>query len=145
MDGDSQPETYSLVPGDDGSPLPPARAVGAGPALDGLPVIAPLAPDLVGAPSELHHDAVRAALYRRAVGSVTWEEKLDKFGGTQVVRRDVPPDPAAARDWLRAHKPDEWGERKQVDVQVIVRRLGPGSERAGVTIEGEIENSLKIV
>jgi len=78
---------------------------------------------------------VEAALYRRAVGTVTWSEKLDRFGEVRRLEADVLPDPAAARVWLERRNPERWADKRAPDVRVIVARLGVGSEREAVGIE----------
>ena len=105
----------------------------AGPMPDELPP-APV----VGEPGPEHDRAVVAALYRAAVGGEVWEEKLDKFGQVNRVRREVLPDVAAARKWLEARQPERWGQKQTQEFRVIVARID-GHERpaVGLAIEGE--------
>lgn len=74
-------------------------------------------------PSAVHDAEVTAALYRRAVGGVTWSEKLDKFGDVHKLQSDMPPDIAAAKLWLQARQPDKWGSEPQTTAHVYVVAL----------------------
>jgi hypothetical protein len=80
----------------------------------------PAPADEIPAP-ELDHDAqVENALYRRAVGGVTWSEKLDRFGETHRLEADLPPDITAARIWLERRNPERWADKR-----IRARRGGP--------------------
>jgi hypothetical protein len=102
-----------------------------------LPDALPPAP-VVGEPGPEHDRAVVAALYRAAVGGEVWEEKIDKFGQVNRVRREVLPDVAAARKWLEARQPETWGAKVTQEFRVVVARLeGQEREAVGLPIDGE--------
>ena len=90
---------------------------------DDLDLFADDVPSEPFAPSAEHDAAVTAALYRRAVGGVTWSEKLDKFGEVHKLQSDMPPDIAAAKLWLQARQPDKWGSEPQTGTHVYVVAL----------------------
>lgn len=87
-------------------------------------------------PTAAHDGAVRAALYRAAVGGEQWSETLDKVGDVRVLRREVAPDVGAARKWLEARAPDQWAEKRTQEFRVIVARIeGREVEGVGLTLE----------
>ena len=90
---------------------------------DDLDLFADDAPQAPFTPSAVHDAEVTAALYRRAVGGVTWSEKLDKFGDVHKLQADMPPDIAAAKLWLQARQPDKWGSEPQTTAHVYVVAL----------------------
>ncbi len=92
-------------------------------------------------PGPEHDAAVTRALYERAVGGVSWSEKLDRFGTVVRLEAREPPDVAAAKLWLQARAPEQWAEKRTAEFRVIVARLGQGSEReaAGLTFDAEAE------
>ena len=101
---------------------------------DDLDLFADDAPAVAGepfTPTPMHDAEVTAALYRRAVGGVTWSEKLDKFGDVHKLQSDMPPDIAAAKLWLQARQPDKWGSEPQQGTHVYVVALpAPASDAA---------------
>lgn len=88
------------------------------------------------APGPEHDAAVTAALYQRAVGTVVWSEKVDR-GEVVRLREQLPPDVAASKLWLQARDPEQWGERKQPALQVVVVRIEGKPESARSVIEHE--------
>ena len=92
-------------------------------------------PELTGEPTEDHDRAVQAALYKRAVGSERWREVASKLG-VVMVREEVPADPAAAKLWLQARRPEQWAEKRTQEFRVIVARIeGRETEAVGMVIE----------
>lgn len=133
-------QDFWTLPGESAETAPEARTADlpaqSSPRSAPLAISAP-APALIGEPDDSHHAAVRRALYQRAVGGETWEDKLDRFGGVQRLRKDLPPDPASAEKWLKTYDPDTWVQTEKHDVRVIVARLGPDVPAARV-IETEV-------
>lgn len=99
-------------------------------------VPAPLAPSGEPfTPTPAHDAEVTAALYRRAVGGVTWSDKLDKFGDVHRLQSDMPPDISAAKLWLQARQPDRWGSEPQQGTRVYVVQLPPVAPSAAAWLE----------
>ena len=63
---------------------------------------------------------VAQSLYNRAIGSVVYEEKVGKDGGTYTLKREIPPDTAAASLWLRNRQPKLWRDKIHVDQETNV-------------------------
>jgi len=66
-------------------------------------------------------DEVEAAFMKRAVGYTTsvYEDKLDKDGGVQTLNKEihVASDTGAALNWLKNRRPDEWRDKKVVEIE----------------------------
>jgi len=91
-------------------------------------------PPIEDEPTEAHDRAVVAALYSRAVGYTRSKQVLNNKGDAVDLTEDLPPDTAAAVRWLASRRPDQWGEKRQEQVRVVIDRLGDGRERIGVSI-----------
>ncbi len=65
-------------------------------------------------------DAVVGGFFRRAKGYdiVLSEQKLDKEGCIHDLVKDlhIPPDPGAGLNWLKNRRPEEWRDKKEVEV-----------------------------
>ena len=63
------------------------------------------------------HENVMKALYHRAIGFKTYEDKVLSFNGehTDTVRieKNYPPDTAAAFIWLKNREPENWKDRTE--------------------------------
>lgn len=61
---------------------------------------------------------VERSLYNRAVGYTFESEKVFQSQGA-IIRADilehVPPDPAAAMNWLKNRQPDKWRDKQDVE------------------------------
>ncbi|WP_292210624.1 helix-turn-helix domain-containing protein [Mesorhizobium sp.] len=64
---------------------------------------------------------VERALYNRAVGYTFESEKVFQAQG-EIIRADilehVPPDPAAAMNWLKNRQPNRWRDKQEVEHNV---------------------------
>lgn len=88
-------------------------------------------PDVLGAWTEAHDERVMRALYAAAVGGETWTDKLDKFGDVHRLAAQLPPDPKAALDWLRARRREQWGAQGGEASRVYVVALPMVAGNAG--------------
>jgi len=69
-------------------------------------------------------DKVESALLKRALGYDYFEHKeRSESGGqhgdktvTETVKKELPPDPGAAKHWLSLRRPDDWRETTQVEM-----------------------------
>jgi hypothetical protein len=72
---------------------------------------------------EKSDDRVKMSLYHRAVGYNFDAEELFSYQG-EIIRantvKHVPPDPGAALNWLKNRRPDEWRERTDTTVNVLI-------------------------
>ena len=87
-------------------------------------------------PTPAHDRAVQAALYRAAVGGETWAEQVGRAGEVYRVRKEVLPDPAAARKWLEARRPEAWADKRGGQLRVVVARLGADGVAVAVSVGG---------
>lgn len=98
-------------------------------------------PEIAGAQlGPVHAGRVERALYSRAVGGVTWSEKLDKMGDVHKLEADMPADVGAAKAVLAALAPERWGQAAGDRVAVVVVRF-PDQVMQPV-IEGEMSSVL---
>lgn len=69
--------------------------------------------------NETRTERVEQSLYQRAVGYEYLAEKAIYTKDNGVIRTNVvvhvPPDTSAAHNWLKAHKPEIWGEKEAKD------------------------------
>jgi len=64
---------------------------------------------------------VERALYERACGYSYQEERIcNTSGGPEVVKttKHYPPDPVSMIFWLKNRQPDNWSDKKQVDLNI---------------------------
>ena len=83
---------------------------------------------------DAHIARIERALYGRAVGGVTWEERLDKLGEVRRVEAQVLPDPKSATTILERRAPDRWQAGRQEQLNVVIVRI-EGQEGRRVTID----------
>ena len=83
------------------------------------PVAASAADTTTDITSQLPDDAVQQteyALWRKSIGGQTWVESLDRNGLPVRLLRDMPPDVAAAKLFLAAKLPTEYGEHAELTI-----------------------------
>ncbi len=69
-------------------------------------------------------DAAEAAFFKRVIGFdfVESTERVESGGKdgekvvSQQVEKHIPPDPGAALNWLKNRRPDDWREKKTVEI-----------------------------
>ena len=86
---------------------------------DDPPVSVSAADTTAAITSQLPDDAVQQteyALWRRSIGGQTWVEALDRNGLPVRLLREQPPDVAAAKLFLAAKLPTEYGEHAELTI-----------------------------
>lgn len=93
------------------------------------------------------HDARAArALWERAVGSVTWSESITRLGERVRLERVADPDVAAAKLYLQARKPQQWGSAAQdASPRVYVVALPPVAQDAAAWLAGVEHDRARVI
>lgn len=63
---------------------------------------------------DVANTAVKEALYKRAVGCITWKEAISKHGDIVRLEQLNAPDTAACMSWLNNRCPDEWSRAPEL-------------------------------